>query len=114
MRVMVSAEQVAVCARYGVEPVPSREDEKIGLGLHRGGGPPIHGLRHLPEGDNCGWYIWRGELTDDADFFDASHVAHLGDHAPEVLPYLALPPGWRFLIAPDHQNVWFDAQLLDE
>ena len=93
--------------------MPSLRDEKVGLALHRGDGPPIHGLRHPPEGDTCGWYIWRGELTGDPDFFDASHVAHLRDHAPEVLPYLALPPGWRFLIAPGHEDLWFDEQLLN-
>lgn len=66
---MVSAEQAAVCSRYGVEPAPALPDEKV--------------------------------------------VAHLRDHAPEVLPYLALPPGWRFLIAPGHEDVWFDEQLLN-
>jgi hypothetical protein len=27
--------------------------------------------------------------------------------------YLALPAGWRFLLAPDHEDVWFDVNLLD-
>jgi hypothetical protein len=43
----------------------------------------VHGLRHRPEGDTCGWYIWRGELTDDPEFFNASHVAHLRDNVPQ-------------------------------
>jgi hypothetical protein len=29
-----------------------------------------------------------------------------------MAPYLALPPGWRFLIAPDYEDVWFDESLL--
>jgi hypothetical protein len=29
------------------------------------------------------------------------------------MKYLALPPGWRFLIATNHEDVWFDAALLD-
>jgi len=36
----------------------------------------------------------------------------LGDELPQVLDYLALPPGWRFLIAPDYKDVWFDENLL--
>ncbi len=28
--------------------------------------------------------------------------------SPEVLPYLALPPGWRFLIADGYEDGWFD------
>ena len=25
---------------------------------------------------------------------------------------LALPPGWRFLLAPDYEDVWYDPSLL--
>ena len=31
---------------------------------------------------------------------------------PPVLPYLALPPGWRFVLAENHQDVWYDPELL--
>lgn len=34
------------------------------------------------------------------------------DRCPEVLPYLGLPPGWRFRIAPGHSDVWDDPELL--
>jgi hypothetical protein len=39
-------------------------------------------------------------------------VSHLGDWCPTAIPYLGLPPGWRFLIASDHEEVWFDESLL--
>jgi hypothetical protein len=29
------------------------------------------------------------------------------------MPYLSLPPGWRFLIAPGHEDVWEDQSLFD-
>lgn len=41
------------------------------------------------------------------------HVAHLGEWCPDAMPYLALPPGWRFLLAPDHEEIWFDPSLLE-
>lgn len=73
---------------------------------------PLNGLRHTPEGDTTGWYIWAGEeLSDDPQFFEPIHVGHLAELCPEVLPYLALPPGWRFLIAPSYEDVWEDATL---
>ncbi|WP_438268855.1 immunity protein Imm33 domain-containing protein [Paraburkholderia youngii] len=28
--------------------------------------------------------------------------------------YLALPPGWRVLLAPDYEDVWFDGELLKD
>jgi hypothetical protein len=75
---------------------------------------PINGLRHAREGNSCGWYIWAGEeLSQDPDFFSPLHVAHLSEWCPAVLPYLGLGPGWRFLIAPGYEDVWFDSSLLD-
>lgn len=75
---------------------------------------PINGLRHPPEVDTTGWYIWAGEaLSDDPDFFNALHVTHLDAWCPEVIPYLALPPGWRFLIASGYEDVWYDETLFD-
>jgi hypothetical protein len=41
------------------------------------------------------------------------HIEHLSEIRPEVLHLLALPPGWRFLIADDYEDVWFDESLLN-
>jgi hypothetical protein len=30
-----------------------------------------------------------------------------------VLPYLALPPGWRFFLATGVEDAWYDPKLLD-
>lgn len=72
---------------------------------------PVHGLRHNPEGDTSGWYIWTGELGTEPDFFVPMHPVHLAERIPEVLAELAAPPGTRFLIAPGHRDVWFDSSL---
>ncbi|HEY4593698.1 MAG TPA: hypothetical protein VIJ61_14885, partial [Thermoanaerobaculia bacterium] len=74
---------------------------------------PVNGLRHPPEGDTTGWYIWAGEeLRSDPGFFLPLHIEHLKEWRPEVLRFLALPPGWRFLIAGDSEDVWYDESLL--
>jgi len=81
--------------------------------LVHAGATPINGLRHQPTADTSGWFIWAGEeLVDDPDFFVPLHAEHLADWCPQVLPYLALPPGWRFLLAPDYEDVWQDEALL--
>ena len=41
------------------------------------------------------------------------HVSHLPEECPEALPFLALPPGWRFLVAGDYVDVWYDESLLN-
>jgi hypothetical protein len=75
---------------------------------------PVNGLRHPPAGDTTGWYIWAGETpSSDDDFFVPVHVSHLEQWCPEAIPFLGLPPGWRFIAAPGHEDVWFDPDLLN-
>src|SRR3990170_3766906 len=102
-----SPAQVEVCRRFGAEPFPAFAGQKVGIARNvKEGVQPLNGLRHPPEGDTTGWYIWGGEeLPNDSNFFVPLHVHHLDDWCPDVLPYLALPPGWRFLIAPGHEDV---------
>lgn len=74
---------------------------------------PLHGLRHPAQGKTSGWYVWSGELSDADDFFQPWHHAHLFERWPEVAHLLDLPPGYRFLVAPGHEDVWEDPTLLD-
>jgi hypothetical protein len=107
-------DQRAVCVRMGTAFVPPSTLEKVGIALASLHMQPLNGLRHPPEHGTCGWYIWGGKaLSDDPDFFQALHVHHLAADCPAVLPYLALPPGYRFLIAPGHEDVWEDRSLLE-
>ena len=106
--------QRELCRRFGAEFAPVLESQIAGVA--RGlacAKDPINGLRHPPQGQTCGWYVWAGELSQRADFFEPQHVAHLNEWCPRIMRYLALPPGWRFLIASNYEDVWFDATLLD-
>ena len=75
---------------------------------------PINGIRHNQESGTTGWYLWTGEYSSEADFFQPLHAKHLDEKCPQVLKYLGLSPGWRFLIANNHEDVWFDECLLIE
>ena len=110
----ISADQHALCARFGVRALAAEPDLKAGVAHNvRRGTLPLDGLRHPPEGDTTGWYLWAGErLSDAADFFVPVHVSHLAEWCPDALGYLALPPGWRFQIAPGYEDVWEDPALL--
>lgn len=107
--------QKDLCARYGVAFVEAPAHWKVGIARNvRDGMLPINGLRHAAAGDTTGWYIWAGgELSDDPDFFAPLHVEHLAEWCPAALRFLGLPPGWRFLVADEHEDVWADASLLE-
>ncbi|HEY2823432.1 MAG TPA: hypothetical protein VGJ06_20475 [Candidatus Acidoferrum sp.] len=105
--------QKAVCAERKVDFVPSPASSKLDFAVSTKGKLPINGLRHPVAGDTNGWYIWRGEtLSDDAAFFVPLHMDHVYEDYPEIAKFLGLPPGYRFLVAPDHNDVWLDQSLL--
>lgn len=75
---------------------------------------PINGLRHPPTETTSGWYLWCGEkFLDSANWFVPVCTADLYKEIPEIAAFLALPPGYRFLIAGDYVDVWFDDSLLN-
>lgn len=106
-------EQRAVCNRFGSPFIESREAEKLGIAIATLAQLPLNGLRVEVEGGTCGWYVWGGEGMSEADdFFLPLHVEHLAERCPEIIPYLGLAPGWRFIIAPGYEDVWYDESLL--
>lgn len=113
-QVYLPLKQRAICIQYGSSVVLSPNDYTLGVAMNvKSGILPINGLRHPPAGETTGWYIWAGEdFSEDPDFFHPLHVRHLREWCPSVLPFLSLAPGWRFLVAGDYVDVWFDETLL--
>lgn len=107
-------EQKRLCEAHGAGYVPCLPSSKVGIARNvREGLLPLNGLRINPVGDTNGWYIWAGpEMSQDPGFFVPLHVEHLKDWCPEAIRFLGLPPGWRFLVAGDQQEVWEDVELL--
>ena len=109
----MNREQELVCARFGVKPDVPEPLQKLGIAPQTLHLEPLNGLRHRAEGSTCGWFSGGGtELSHDPDFFVPLHVTHMSERCPQVVKYLALPPGWRFLAAPDQEDIWFDQTLL--
>ncbi len=107
-------EQHAICERYETRWVAAPDHLKVGIARNvRTALKPLNGLRHPPQGDTTGWYIWAGEeLSTAPGFFEPVHVAHLADWCPAAMKFLGLPPGWRFLASGDYLDIWEDPKLL--
>ncbi|HTJ91775.1 MAG TPA: hypothetical protein VL424_01550 [Pararobbsia sp.] len=110
------ARQRRICEQFGAEYFGCEGALSISVGRNvRCGLHPLNGLRIAPDDRASGWYIWAGEqfsLT--ADFFVTVTVAELADWAPHVMPYLGLPPGWRFVVTDKHEDAWRDADLVKQ
>lgn len=87
--------------------------DKIGIALSTLSQSPLNGLRIAPAEGLSGWFIWGGnQFSEQDDFYQPLHASHLSQYCPEVLHYLALPPGSRFLLAKNHEDIWHDEKLL--
>ena len=112
----VRREQIALCQRFSVETTFASDADKVGIALNVRDPDQrlLNGFRHQPESGTSGWYLWAGDALDPGDdFFKPLHVEHIREWRAELLPYLALPPGWRFLIADGHEDAWYDPVLAD-
>jgi len=113
--------QQPVCRRFGVRPVPSDPDLDCGVARNvhdrtyaTRGVYPLIAVRHPVEHGTSGWYVWAGPYSDADDFFLPVHTAHLESYCPELVPFLALPPGWWVELGPGtYENVGKDRALLD-
>ena len=109
----VEQSQRLLCRSYGVVFFPTEPKSKVGIALATIEQRPLNGLRHPPEGETSGWYLWGGqELPTDPNFFDPLHAEHLSKRCPDLVKFLGLPPGYRFLLDGNYIDVWFDAGLL--
>lgn len=113
----VNMEDDRVCLSVKAPFSPPSKNEKIGVSVSffSDESTIIHGLRHPREEGVSGWYLWKGEYSDDKNFFQPMHLEHLLEATPELMPYLALPPGWRFLVDTNngYEDVWRDLSLIE-
>ncbi len=109
----MSTIQETVCNRLNARFLACQDFEKVGVALNTLDQLPINGVRIRPEGLLCGWFIWCGkDFSLATDFFSPLHYVHVPKYLPQLVPYLGLAPGYRLLIAPDHEDVWYDEALL--
>lgn len=108
-------QQKTICDKLSVDFVEADPELRLGIAESvRSNINPVHGLRHPLEDGTTGWFIWAGDYSEDEDFFKPSCVKHLQDIKPEIIKYLGLPPGHRFLVDDKgYEDIWFDESILD-
>ena len=92
-----------ICAAHGSPFVPPSPLDKVAVSLGTLNLQPLNARRVSPERGICGWYIWggaAGRQSRAAGFFETMPVAHLLERCPQIMPFLALAPGWWVSIAP--------------
>jgi len=67
---------------------------------------PLNVRRVTPEHGHSGWYVWGGEgRSSEVGFFQSLPVARLLERHPQIMPFLALAPGWRVQWKPEAYQI---------
>jgi len=107
--------QKEICESYNSKWTPINNKLFIGVSENLTA-DPINGLRHPNDRETTkgttGWFIWSGEWSDADDFFMPMCAYHLLQIRPEIIKYLALDEGFRFLADSNgYEDVWYDETL---
>ena len=107
------AEQKLLCEEYDSAYIQVQGDDVVAIAVDSLNQEPIVGIRKKPETEeNVAWFIYGGELGEGQDIFQTMTVRELQDILPEVLPYLALAEGYRFMIdREDYEDVWKEGSI---
>ena len=104
-------EQKKICKDYDSLWKPINKNLKVGISTNLNL-EPLNGLRHNAEDGTTGWFIWSGEYEESDDFFKPICAEHLLEMKPEVIKYLGLDVGFRFLSGKEnYEDVWFDKKI---
>ena len=103
--------QKEICAAYKSVWKPINKKLNIGVSANLEENP-VNGLRRPSENGTTGWFIWTGEYSERDDFFRPMCAEHLLQIRPDIIKFLGLDVGFRFL-ADDKEyiDIWYDANL---
>lgn len=103
--------QKEICNKYSSAWNPVNNKLFIGVSENLTA-DPINGLRHLRDTKTTGWFIWTGEYSEADDFFKPISAEHLLQIRPQIIKYLGLDIGFRFLTDNNgYEDVWYDETL---
>jgi hypothetical protein len=103
--------QKEICATYNSPWKPINKKLRVGASIDIDK-DPINGLRHSSEKGTTGWFIWTGDYSENDDFFQPMCAEHLLQIRPEIIKYLGLDTGFRFLTDKNgYQDIWYDPKL---
>ena len=102
-------EQKLLCEEFDSAYIKVNADDEVAIAIKTLDQELIVGIRKKVEaGSKVAWYIYGGELEDgEENLFEIVTITQLLEIFPDVLPYLALEEGFRFMIdQDDYEDVW--------
>ena len=105
--------QKEICATHNSQWKPINKKLRVGASANLDK-DPINGLRHPHEKGTTGWFIWTGDYSESDDFFRPMCAERLLQIRPDIIKYLGLEVGYRFIADKNgYEDIWYDEKLKD-
>jgi hypothetical protein len=106
----VIRQQEEECKIHNVSPVFPTFSQNIVISNGVYEGMAIDAVRYPSPNHMTGWWLTTELYDDNLDSLKTVHYFHLAFKRPDLLRYLALPFGYRFLVG-NGKDVWFDEKF---
>lgn len=106
-------EQHEVCVRAGARFTPPRPDQLVVVSEGVFEGDSVKAVRYPSPEHMSGWWMVTDRYTGDVNSMRQEHMYHLTSRRPDLVPYVALPFGYRFDLT-HHEDIWLDKEALEE
>ena len=96
--ITVIRSQSEICSEYSEVTIFPNFSQNIVISKGVYEGKNIEGIRYESPGHMCGWWLITDDYDDNVDSLMNVHYFDVAFKRPDILKYLALPFGYRFLM----------------
>ncbi|TZF99410.1 hypothetical protein FW781_05655 (plasmid) [Chryseobacterium panacisoli] len=96
--ISVVRQQSEICWQQNLIPLFPNFNQSVVISDGVYEGKDIEGIRYDSPQDKSGWYLITDDYNDDIKSLKMVHFYHVAFARPDILKYLAIPIGYRFLM----------------
>ncbi|WNI38410.1 hypothetical protein [Chryseobacterium sp. SG20098] len=96
--ISVVRQQSEMCLQYDLIPLFPNFNQSVVISGGVYEGKDIEGIRYDSSQDESGWYLITDDYNDDIKSLKMVHFYHVAFARPDILQYLAIPFGYRFIM----------------
>lgn len=106
-------EQHQACELYHAEFAPPRPDKLTAISVGVMEGLPVQGVRYPWQEHMSGWLLVTEKWDRNTKSLTNHHTYHVTAARPDLVPFIALPVGFRFALT-NGQRAWLDPEVLHQ
>lgn len=108
--ISVVREQSEICRQHNFIPLFPNFNQSVVISDGVYEGKDIEGIRYDSPQDESGWYLITDDYNDDIKSLKMVHFYHVAFARPDILKYLAIPFGYRFIMKEGNIEIYKDEE----